>query len=125
MKKLYFLPIMASVFIGCKSKEATPEQDFSYEDEKLTPVQQGQKLFEGRGNCTACHQPEQKIIGPSLKEISAIYKDKKGSIVNFLREKDGPIVDPSQYEAMKINFAVTDRMTEDELKALETYILSH
>lgn len=123
MKQIAFFSLL--LLIGCKSKDAAAEQDFSYENEKPTPIEQGKKLFEGRGNCTACHQPEQKIIGPSLKEISTIYKEKKGSIVNFLREKDGPLVDPNQYEAMKVNFPVTDRMTDQELQALEAYILSH
>jgi cytochrome c len=33
-------------------------------------------------------------------------------------------VDPSQYEIMKANFSVTKTMTEEELKAIETYMYS-
>ncbi|NMH28320.1 c-type cytochrome [Flavobacterium silvaticum] len=117
---LFFLLLL----LGCKSKESAPEQDFSYEDDKLTPVQHGQKIFEGKGNCTACHQPEQKIIGPSLKEIASVYKNRDGAIVKFLKEESEPIVDPAQYAAMKVNFTVTKRMTDEELQALEAYIYS-
>jgi cytochrome c len=84
----------------------------------------GQELFEGKGNCIACHKPDQKIIGPSLQDIGKIYKEKKGSIVAFLKEESDPIIDPSQYDIMKTNFAITKSMSDEELKALETYIYS-
>jgi cytochrome c len=66
--------------------------------------------------------PDQKVIGPSITEIAKIYKEKKGSIVSFLKEESEPIVDPSQYEVMKANFAITKQMSDEELKALEEYI---
>ncbi|HEX8563889.1 MAG TPA: hypothetical protein VF676_13010 [Flavobacterium sp.] len=69
--------------------------------------------------------PIRKIIGPSLQEISKIYKEKNGNIVLFLQEKAEPIVDPGQYSVMKTNFAITKKMPEEDLKALEKYILSH
>lgn len=112
------------LFASCGSKEASAEETFEYE-EKLTPVELGQKLFDSKGNCYSCHRPDQKIIGPSLKEIATIYKEKNGDIVKFLREEAEPIVDPAQYPAMKVNFAITKRMSDEELKALEAYIYSH
>jgi cytochrome c len=92
--------------------------------DKTAAAVSGQELFEGAGNCIACHKPDQKVIGPSLQEIGKIYKEKKGSIVAFLQEQSDPIVDPSQYEVMKTNFAITKSMSEEELKALEDYIYS-
>ena len=53
-----------------------------------------------------------------------IYKEQNASIVSFLKEEGKPIVDPSQYEVMKTNFAVTKAMSDDELKALEAYVMS-
>ena len=119
MKKtaLFFLFI---TLICCKSKEEKTENSV---DETSTKVS-GQELFEGAGNCIACHKPDQKIIGPSIQEISKIYKAKKGSIVLFLQEKSEPIVDPSQYDIMKTNFAITKTMSDEELQALEDYIYS-
>lgn len=90
-----------------------------------TPVKtSGEELFNGKGTCTACHLPDQKVIGPSLAEIAKIYKEKNASIVSFLKEKSKPIVDPSQYETMRVNFAITKQMSDQELKALEEYMLS-
>jgi cytochrome c len=119
MKKLSLIITLFSLF-SCKSKEDKSETSV---DETATKIS-GQELFEGEGNCIACHKSEQKIIGPSLQEIAKIYKDNKASIVLFLQEKSEPIIDPSQYEIMKTNFAITKSMSEEELKALEDYIFS-
>ena len=119
MKKLSFI-ITLFCLISCKSKEDKSETSV---DETATKIS-GQELFEGEGNCIACHKTDQKIIGPSLQEIAKIYKDNKASIVLFLQEKSEPIIDPSQYEIMKTNFAITKSMSEKELKALEDYIFS-
>jgi len=119
MKKLSLIIILFCLF-SCKSKEDKSETSI---DETATKIS-GQELFEGEGNCIACHKSDQKIIGPSLQEIAKIYKDNKASIVLFLQEKSEPIIDPSQYEIMKTNFAITKSMSEEELKALEDYIFS-
>lgn len=119
MKKLSLIIILFCLF-SCKSKEDKSETSA---DETATKIS-GQELFEGEGNCIACHKSDQKIIGPSLQEIAKIYKDNKASIVLFLQEKSEPIIDPSQYEIMKTNFAITKSMSEEELKALEDYIFS-
>jgi cytochrome c len=84
----------------------------------------GQELFEGKGTCTACHKPDAKVIGPSIKEIAKIYKEKGASIAAFINEEGEPIVDPSQYETMKANFVITKAMTAEERKALEVYMMS-
>ena len=119
MKKLSLIITLFCLF-SCKSKEDKSETSV---DETATKIS-GQELFEGEGNCIACHKTDQKIIGPSLQEIAKIYKDNKASIVLFLQEKSKPIIDPSQYEIMKTNFAITKSMSEEELKALEDYIFS-
>lgn len=119
MKKLSLIIILFCLF-SCKSKEDKSETSI---DETATKIS-GQELFEGEGNCIACHKSDQKIIGPSLQEIAKIYKDNKASIVLFLQQKSEPIIDPSQYEIMKSNFAITKSMSEEELKALEDYIFS-
>ena len=117
MKKTALLFIVFA-FISCKNEEKT-EPNIT-----ASSVEIGKNLFEGKGTCTACHKPNAKIIGPSLSEISKIYKEKNASIVSFLKEESEPIVDPNQYEVMKTNFAITKSMNDEELKALEEYILS-
>lgn len=106
--------------ISCKkeSEESFGKTGSDLSKEKIS----GKELFENKGNCVACHKPDQKIIGPSLEEIAKIYKEQNGNIVDFLKNDAKPIVDPSQYEVMKTNFSITKAMSDDELKALEEYI---
>lgn len=120
MKKIVLVFVLIS-FLSCKKES---EDNFGQPKSTETAVISGKELFENKGNCVACHQAEQKIIGPSIAEIAKIYKEKNASIVAFLQEQSEPIVDPSQYEVMKTNFSITKSMSEDELKALEGYIYS-
>ena len=117
MKKLSLLIILLCLVVSCKKES---NENFGKTAKKIS----GQELFEGEGNCIACHKPDQKIIGPSLQEIAKIYKEQNGNIVAFLKEEAEPLVNPSQYEIMKTNFAITKGMSDDELKAIEDYIYS-
>ena len=119
MKQIALLFICVLI-ISCKKETAEP---FGKSVAK-TPVEFGKELFEGKGNCIACHLIDQKVIGPSIQDIAKAYTAQNGSIVSFLKEEAKPIVDPSQYEVMKANFAITKGMTDEELKALEQYIYS-
>jgi cytochrome c len=120
MKKIILI-ILLITFVSCKNEEKTKQEQSV--DSSAVKVS-GQDIFEGEGNCIACHKPDQKIVGPSLQDIAKIYKAKKGSIVMFLQEKSEPLVDPSQYEIMKTNFAITKNMSDEELQALQDYIYS-
>lgn len=130
MNKAVFLAAVLA-FASCKKEgsEKTDQTTESYSEgesaKAKTPEELGKQIFEGTGNCFACHQPDQKVIGPSVKEIAKIYKDKNGDMVTFLKGNAEPIVDPSQFAVMKTNLPVTQAMSDEELKALEAYIYSH
>jgi cytochrome c len=131
MKKVLFLSAVLAL-ASCKKEAAentNENKTESYSEGESatikTPEALGKEIFEGRGNCTSCHQVDQKVIGPSIQEIAKTYKDKKGDIVTFLKGNADPIVDPSQFDVMKTNFPVTKAMSDEELKAIETYIYSN
>ncbi len=119
MTKLLFL-ISLIVFVSCKNQE-TEAKKISNQ----SPTELGKEIFEGKGNCVACHLVNQKVVGPSIQEMSKIYKAKKGNIIDFLIHDAAPIIDPSQYEVMKANFVITKAMSDQELKAIESYIYSN
>ena len=129
MKKILFIGI-ALLALGCKKQEAEPfgkPQEVVSEGmatTEKTPEELGEFIFTGKGNCATCHQVDTKSIGPSVHEIAKIYKEKNSDIVTFLKGEGEPIVDPSQFEVMKANFAITKAMSDEELKALEAYIYS-
>lgn len=122
MKKL-ILPLSIIFLAGCGEEKKSTEK-ITYESEAKSPVEHGKELFDGAGNCFACHQESQKVIAPSLVEIAKIYKAQNADMVEFLKGNGEPIVDPSQYETMKTNFVITKNMSDDELKALEAYVMS-
>lgn len=121
MKKILSLAICILLF-SCKNQETKTDE---IGNANQNPIELGKQIFEGKGKCTACHLVDQKIIGPSLQEMSKIYKTQNGNIVDFLKNDAKPIVDPSQYEVMKTNFTITKAMSDQELKAIEAYIYSN
>jgi len=125
MKKLVLIALAVLAF-SCKKES---QESFGKPTETTTEVQTpealGKEIFEGKGNCVACHQADQKVIGPSLQEIAKIYKDKNGNMVNFLKGESEAIVDPEQFPVMQANLAITKTFTDEELKAVEAYINSH
>ena len=120
MKKSITL-FLILLFLSCKNQETKTTEI----TKNQTPIELGKELFEGKGNCIACHLTNQKVIGPSIQDISKIYKSQNGNIIDFLKNDAKPIIDPSQYEVMKTNFTITKAMSDDELKAIEAYIYSY
>jgi cytochrome c len=121
MKNIFIIAILFLIY-SCKKEE--PKKESLYPEVAQTPEQLGKELYDGKGNCVACHQPEEKVIGPSMQEIATAYKAKNANMPAFLKGEAAPIVDPSQYDVMKTNFAITKTMSDEELKALEAYFYS-
>ncbi|MEQ3662119.1 MAG: c-type cytochrome [Flavobacterium sp.] len=125
MKKISLFIVVFSVLCleSCGKKEE--KEDFGpSKSASEVSIENGKNLFEGKGTCVACHKPNTKIIGPSIKDIASIYKEENGNIVEFLKGNEKPIVDPSQYEVMKTNFSITKKMSNDELESIKLYINS-
>ncbi|GAA4050575.1 c-type cytochrome [Flavobacterium chungnamense] len=87
-------------------------------------AEKGKEIFEGKGTCATCHKLDIKLVGPSIQDIAEIYKEKNANMITFLKGEGKPIVDPTQYEVMKANFALTKTFSDEELESLEQYIYS-
>jgi len=121
--KFVLFVTLAVLFISCGGKKE--DQDFGKKETIVSPlVEKGKEIFEGKGTCATCHKTDSKLIGPSLQDIAKIYKDKNAHIATFLKGDEKPLVDPTQFEVMKANFAVTKNFTDEERQSLEEYILS-
>lgn len=139
MKKILFVFAMFSLLLGScgegKKEEVKKEIETPKEEVKETPgasegsedlVAMGEKLFTDK-TCVSCHQAEAKVVGPSIKDIVKIYEDQDASIVGFLKGNQEAIVDtdPGQVAIMKANLdGFVKDLSENELKALEAYMLS-
>ena len=113
------------MLVSCKkeSSESFSKPETTTEVQK--PEDLGAEIFTGKGACSTCHNPDEKLVGPSLHDIAKIYKDKKGDLVSFLKGEGESIVDPTQFEVMKSNLEITKTFSDEELKALEMYIYSN
>lgn len=128
MKKLFVIGLLSVGFVSCGNKKEDTSESL-YPDREISPeekrIADGKKLFNSnKAACYTCHQMDKKVIGPSIREIAKIYQEQNGDMVAFLRKQADPIVDPEQYNIMETNFAVLKTMSDEELKALEAYIMS-
>ncbi len=124
MKKVVLLVCLILV-VSCKKESQEAFGQPNPTEVSQTPEQLGKSIFEGKGNCVACHKINEKLVGPSVQDIAKIYKAQNGDIVSFLKDDAKPLVDPTQYEVMKTNFTLTKAMSDEELKGLEAYIYSN
>lgn len=132
LKFLFVIPTVL-FFMACNGSKKEDQYGNKVSDEKSTTktqatayplAEKGKELFDGKGTCATCHKLDSKLIGPSVQDIVTIYKEKNSSIAVFLNGESEPIVDPTQFEVMKANFAITKTFTDEERKALEEYFLS-
>lgn len=126
-KSLLFVLFITTFLISCNKEKDV--KSTTANTERLSPEEQlvasGKELFESnKAACYSCHKVDQKIIGPSVKDIAKTYKEQNGNLFAFLRKKAKPIVDPTQYNVMETNFAILKTMSDEEIKSLEAYILS-
>ena len=86
----------------------------------------GKELFTSK-TCVTCHQPDVKVIGPSIKDINKVYAEKGGNIVAFLKGEAPAIVDtdPGMVAIMKANLdGFVKNLTIEELDAFAVYMNS-
>lgn len=134
-KALFIIGLIALVTYGCgdkKKEEVKKEVEVTEEAVKEAPAKDaealafGKKLFTEK-TCATCHQPDAKVIGPSIKDINKIYSEKDGDIIKFLKGETEAIVDtdPGQVAIMQANIeGFVKGLSEEELEAIKLYMLS-
>jgi len=84
---------------------------------------EGEALFKSKG-CAGCHQPDKDTVGPSLKKIAQAYQSVE-QLVKYLKGEAQPIVDPAKASMMNPQLNALKGLSEEQLKAIAEYILSH
>ncbi|WP_031445308.1 c-type cytochrome [Arenibacter algicola] len=120
------LLLMCSCNRDNKSKKASdnavPERgELSIESQLLL----GNRLFSEK-TCITCHDLNKNNIGPSIREIMTIYKEKNGDITAFLKGQAKPIVDTtsSQVAIMQANIdGFLKIVSDEEMKTIAIYML--
>lgn len=79
MKKVILMMILA-VSISCSKNENSGNKDVIVEQETpvpkvvTDPIAEGKTLVEG-SDCLGCHKLDEKMIGPSYKEVAGKYEN--------------------------------------------------
>ncbi|MDD3722401.1 MAG: c-type cytochrome [Lutibacter sp.] len=133
-KSIFILGLVALFFVSCgesKKDEVKKEVEAPVEapaSEKVKTTDDylalGKELFTSK-TCVTCHQPDAKVIGPSIKDINKKYEETNGNIVAFLKGETPAIVDtdPGQVAIMKANLdGFVKDLTNEELAALAVYM---
>ncbi|MET2984327.1 c-type cytochrome [Aureibaculum conchae] len=85
----------------------------------------GNRLFSEK-TCVTCHAVNKTKIGPSVKEIMRVYKEKNGDIVAFLKGEAEPIVDTTstQVAIMQDNInGFVKGLSDEMLNTIATYMM--
>lgn len=123
-KTTLVLTIIAFVFTSCQSeKKEKSTLKIGTKKEEISSFDLGKSIFNGKGKCYTCHKIDKKSIGPAVVDIVKIYKEQNADLIAFLKQEAEPIVDPETYTVMKTNFAIIKTFSDEELKAVETYML--
>jgi cytochrome c len=93
------------------SKEAEAKVD----NANLTEAQKGENVF--KQNCTACHKPDVKLVGPPVVEMASIYSGDKSGLQNWIKKPGKKRADAPQMPGFP-------QLSQEELDQLSEYILT-
>ena len=137
MKKWLVVAVSLVLIFGISCSSPNKQESRNTTSEKITTSETveksakptkadtsaGQKLYSDKG-CLVCHQLNTKLVGPSTKDIAAVYAGNKAGLTAFLKGESKAIVDPKQASLMQPQIAITKALTAEELEAMVDYILS-
>ncbi len=78
--KRVFLTVVLTVIFSCSKNENSGNKDLTTSEPEpapkvvTDPIVEGQSLIEG-SDCLGCHKLDEKMIGPSYKEVAAKYEN--------------------------------------------------
>ena len=129
MRLLSFF-IVVLLMCSCKTDKkieevleiAVPERG---ELSKDSQIFLGNRLFSEK-TCITCHAVNRVKKAPSVKDIMAVYREKNGDIVAFLKGNALPIVDTtsSQVNIMQENIdGFLKEISDEELNSIAVYMM--
>ncbi|MEC4003744.1 c-type cytochrome [Flavobacterium sp. SUN052] len=132
MKKVILLATFAAVLISCgdKKKETTDETDFNATDTSFTEkkeVKDGEDVpaefkkgadLIAASDCLGCHNVNDKIVGPTYKEVAAKYTDKDEAM---LVQK---IIEGGKGNWGEVPMTAHPNVTKEDASEMVKYILS-
>ncbi|TDX83132.1 c-type cytochrome [Epilithonimonas xixisoli] len=123
MKRILLATVLAVTF-SCSDKSKAEKEEVAFEPEPAPkvvtdPIAEGKSLIEG-ADCLGCHKLDEKMIGPSYKEVSAKYENTPEN-VEILAEK---IIKGSSGIWGDVPMPAHNGMSKENAKYMAQYILS-
>lgn len=129
MKKTLIVFTVVAALVACNSGETktatapaeTPAQtEAKPEAPKSNPDYDAGLAIEVKQNCNTCHKIDEKLIGPSYKDIANKYEN-SDEIVSKLAKK---VIEGGQGVWGEVPMAAHPELSEADAKAIVKYILT-
>jgi len=120
MKKLWVTGLISVLIFSCSKKEnpsAEPSADAT-DISASAPVHLTGEQMIGTLDCSGCHSPSERMIGPSYKEIAEKYSEKD---IEMLASK---IIEGGSGNWGSIPMQPHSQVSKEEAKKMVEYILS-
>ncbi len=124
MKRLFLAFALASI-VACSKTDNSGNKDVLKEEPEAVPkvvtdpIAEGKSLIEG-ADCLGCHNMDERMIGPSYKEVAAKYENTPEN-VEMLADK---IIKGSSGIWGDVPMPAHNGMSKDNAKFMAQYILS-
>ncbi|KQT30978.1 cytochrome C [Chryseobacterium sp. Leaf405] len=119
MKKLFLTGLVSLLIISCSKKENIPS-DTTISDVSSGPAKSdlsGDQIIETL-DCSGCHAVNERMIGPSYKEIAEKYSEKD---IELLASK---IIEGGSGVWGNVPMSAHPQVSKEEAKKMVQYILS-
>lgn len=130
MKQLICAAALAIVFCSCGNSDNKTSAGTSTEgagqtaqvaDRKLTPEEERGETLIAQNDCLGCHKIEERLQGPSYREVAQKYAGQGGAIADTLAQH---IIKGHVGNWGDIPMTPHPNLSQDDAKAMVTYILS-
>ena len=128
MKKYFIVPLALTVLLACNSNEskegkkdaATEEKKEAADDLSSNPDYQAGLAIVGKSGCLTCHKIDEKLTGPSYRDVANKYAGYPDTIVTHLANK---IITGGMGVWGEVPMIPHPAMTQEEAAAAVKYIL--
>ncbi|MFM1858081.1 MAG: hypothetical protein RLZ05_1141 [Bacteroidota bacterium] len=128
-RKLFYLFFLLLVLVSCQNNSSTAEsenstvanEEGSKKSSQPDPVYTKGLSLVAKSDCLTCHKIDDKLIGPSYKEISVKYADAPNDVITALAKK---IINGSVGNWGNVPMTPHPSISQDDAETMVRYILT-
>lgn len=119
-KSILWLPALAGLMYACGSPSTTTSETTANAPTVEGVAPKAGDVLIASSDCSGCHAQDQKLVGPSYKEIAAKYPATDENIASLAKS----IINGGSGKWGDVPMTPHTDMPEDEAKAIAKFILS-